>query len=172
MAMTANNTRVQLVGLFINLFMAFQDAYVSIHIFSFDFWASGSDAAPRKPVGAIDELAVVTFRAHVLRRQRGHRKIAEDAAVEVLETEVRGKPVREGQLDPAIDGGKIGVLLRVLAKYNFHAAVHGVRGSFAPTHLFEVNGAVHVVDRKISGHTAHVDVARVHSLQLQIDVAG
>src|SRR5262249_8246732 len=123
--MIAEINKVLLLVRFIDLLMAFENAYFSIQIFSLDFHPAGTYTASGRTVGTKDELAVTVLRGARRRSQLGHGKIAEDAAIHVLEAEVRREPSDKVQVHIPVDGSKIGVLLWVFPEYNLYAAVHG-----------------------------------------------
>src|SRR5262245_42536490 len=91
-AIIAEIKKVRLLCWFIDLLVAFENAYFSIQIFSFDFGAPRPNPASGEAVGMKDELAVAVLGGGCRRRQRGHGKIAIDPAVHVLEAEIGGEP--------------------------------------------------------------------------------
>src|SRR6516162_9130013 len=72
---TANMNWAQRLRRVIVLFMAFENAYVSIQIVRFDFHPTSTHPASGVTIAVIDELAVMTLAGGRLGRQRGHFKI-------------------------------------------------------------------------------------------------
>src|SRR5262249_20790202 len=151
-AMIADMNRVPLLVRFIDLLMAFENAYFSIQIFSLDFQTARAYTASGRVLGTKDELAVTMLRGTGRRGQRGHGKIAVDAAVHVLEAEVGREPPEEIQVHIPVDGPEIGVLLGIFPEHNLHAAVHGVRPGLAASYILELNSPVYVVHGEIALH--------------------
>src|SRR5437016_13898320 len=104
-------------------------------------------------------------------RQRGDGKIAVDAAVEGLETKIRGQALRETQIHVAVYGAEIGVFARVLTKGNLDRTIHSTRrpGTGDVVH-FDV--AIDIAHKKTTVDVAHQNAALIHSLDFDVDVAG
>src|SRR5579871_177279 len=140
--------------------MVFEDADVSIQIFDLDLGTAVTDASGGEAIGAKDDFAAVFFPRGGVKRHRGDRKVAVDAAVEGLEAEVGGKAAREKEIDIAVDGLEAGIFLRITLEADLHGPIDGVSKTGA-AHAVEFDIAVDVARHEVAVDVADDDAAFV-----------